>query len=70
MAIKQFKILRADRAAMPVEVGDVVYNSAKYDYGLANDDTRITGIEHVSVTFKEDGDYPFFTIPRQDLEQI
>lgn len=68
--VKQFRIIREDRAAMEVEVGDIVYDSAKHDYGLANDDTRITGIEHVSVTFKEDGDYPFFTIPRADLEEI
>lgn len=68
--VKQFRVIREDRAAMEVEIGDIVYDSIKHDYGLANDDTRITGIEHVSVTFKEDGDYPFFTIPRQDLEEL
>ena len=70
MTIKKFKIIRADRAAMQVEVDDIVYDSVKHDYGLASDDTRITGIEHVSVTFKEDGDYPFFTIPRADLQEV
>jgi hypothetical protein len=56
------------RANGDVKVGDVVYDLHKADYGLANDDTRYTGIEHVSVTFNEDGDYPSFTIPLEDLE--
>ena len=66
----KYKIIREDRAAFPVEIGEVVYKSEKYDYGLASDDTRTTGIDYVSVTFKEDGYYPFFTIPRQDLEEL
>lgn len=32
--------------------------------------TRLTGIEHVSVTLNKDGDYPFFTVPRDHLEPI
>lgn len=68
--LTKYKIIRADRAAIPVEVGDIVYESAKVDYGLANDDTRLTGIPHVSVSLKEDGDYPFFTIPLKDLEVV
>jgi len=68
---KAYKIIRADRSANEAtEVGDIVYESAKHDYGLASDDTDITGIYHVSVTFNEDGDYPFFTIPFEDLEEV
>lgn len=48
--------------------GSIVYSLRGHDYGLASDDTRMTGIEHVSVTLKPDGDYPSFTIPRADLE--
>lgn len=50
--------------------GTLVYDSAKYDYGCSSDDTRITGVKHISVTFKENGDYPFFTIPKYILEEI
>lgn len=68
MLYRSYTVKRADRAASAVQVGDVVYDCKSHDYGCANDDTRLTGIEHVSVTLKEDGDYPFFTIPSGDLE--
>lgn len=48
--------------------GTIVYPCAKPDYGCAGDDTRYTGEEHISVTLKSDGDYPFFTIPCDMLE--
>lgn len=50
--------------------GDIVYECTKHDYGLANDDTRATGVLHTSVTLDENGDYPFFTIPVHNLEEI
>ncbi len=53
-----------------VRAGDTVYELAAYDYGLANDDTRYTGIAHISVTLKPDGDYPSFTVPVRDLREI
>lgn len=50
--------------------GTIVYYCRMADYGCASDDSRITGIEHVSVTLKEDGDYPFFTHPRHMLKKL
>lgn len=50
--------------------GTVVYEAAMHDYGCANDDTRHTGVEHVSVSLKPDGGYPFFTVPRYYLKQV
>lgn len=68
---KSFKLLRADRAAnKSLKIDDIVYDFRSHDYGCANDDTRITGIEHCSVTLDADGGYPFFTIPKMDLEEI
>ena len=49
--------------------GTVVYSCRSSDYGCASDDTRMTGIEHQSVTLKEDGDYPFFTVPVRILQK-
>lgn len=49
--------------------GTVVYSLKGYDYGLASDDTRITGVQHISVTLKSDGDYPSFTIATHKLEK-
>lgn len=50
--------------------GTVVYKTVLYDYGLANDDTRGTGIPHVTVTLDPAGGYPGFTIPKDALEPI
>lgn len=52
------------------KAGSVVYKSTKYDYGCASDDTSITGIYHISVSLDETGDYPFFTVPFDQLEEI
>ena len=57
--------LKADRFEHPA--GTVVYNPRYHDYGLAHDDTRATGIPHVSVTLDSDGGYPTFTVPITDL---
>lgn len=63
--------MRADSRLEPkAAAGAMVYDIKGWDYGLASDDTRLTGIEHVSVTLNADGDYPFFTVPRQDLEEV
>lgn len=50
--------------------GTIVYEPKGWDYGLANDDSRMTGEKHVSVTLNLDGDYPTFTIPECFLEEI
>jgi hypothetical protein len=68
--LSAYLVLRADRASSLVEVGATVYRFEMPDYGCAADDTRLLGFEHVAVTFDPDGDYPFFTIPLADLEQI
>ena len=66
----KYTIIRADRAASEQVAGTVVYDATGYDYGCSSDDTRETGIQHVSVTLNENGDYPFFTIPREDLQAV
>lgn len=66
-----YQVLRTDRAARPdwcPPVGALVY-LGRDCYGCASDDTRITGIEHMSVCANESGQ-PFFTIPRDDLEPV
>ncbi len=52
------------------KAGTVVYDQKYHDYGLSSDDTRQTGVEHVTVTLKPDGDYPGFTVPKHQLEPI
>lgn len=50
--------------------GTVVQKCANHDYGCASDDTRITGVPHISLTLNENGDYPFFTHPFNQLEEV
>lgn len=64
---KKYELL-AERFEHPA--GSIVYKCLMYDYGLASDDTRYTGIEHVSVTLNEDGDCPYFTVPKHQLKEI
>ena len=67
----KYRIKDISRAADPtVQVGDIVVKCKMHDYGLASDDTRITGIEHVSVTKDPEGGWPSFTIPKAHLEQL
>ncbi len=61
------RVLSGTTYAVP---GDTVYDQKGYDYGLSNDDSRLFGIEHVSVTKNSDGSYPGFTIPKRDLRVI
>ena len=67
MYLKKYR-LKFDRFGHAA--GTIVYDCKGHDYGCANDDTRFTGIEHISVTTNEDGDYPFFTVSRNYLESI
>lgn len=61
---------RLKRDRLGHKKGTVVYDCAYHDYGCANDDSRLTGIEHTSVTTDPDGGYPFFTVALYDLEKI
>jgi hypothetical protein len=66
--IAAFKMLIDSAIEPKAKMGTTVYKCRGYDYGLASDDTRMTGIRHISVTLKSDGDYPSFTVAERDLE--
>lgn len=57
------------RFGTTIPAGSTVYQYTGYDYGLAKDDTQITGWQHMSVTLNRDGSTPFFTIPVKDLDE-
>lgn len=68
--MSKFKV-KIDAANEPAaKAGTVVYSPRAHDYGLASDDTRMRGIQHVSVTLQPDGGYPVFTIPEAHLERM
>lgn len=50
--------------------GTLVYEQMFHDYGLASDDTRATGVEHISVTLNSDGGYPGFTAAVSQLQAL
>lgn len=68
--VQAYRVLKDSVLNSTARAGTIVYAGRGYDYGLASDDTRATGIEHVSVTLKRSGDYPTFTVPLRDLEKI
>lgn len=64
-------ILLQDSTIEPrATIGTIVFDCLKYDYGLASDDTEMTGVKHVSVTLDPEGGYPSFTIPISALSAI
>lgn len=66
----KFIVLKDSELEKKATKGTFVYLLMRSDYGLSRDDTETTGIEHISVTLNEDGDYPSFTIPRNHLERV
>jgi len=52
------------------KAGTIVYDPRVYDYNLARDDSRYTGIEHISVTLDPSGGYPVFSVARHDVEPV
>lgn len=67
---KAYKMLRDSEVDTSVKAGDTVYEYFGCDYGCADDDTRILGIEHESFTKNPNGGTPFFTAPIRDVEEI
>ena len=68
--ILKFEMLKDSQIERQAVKGSIVYDCIKYDYGLAKDDTRITGVEHTSVTLESDGGYPYFTVPVEDIKLL
>ena len=67
---RRYEIIEESKIEPMAKRGVIVYGFAKCDYGLARDDSRHTGIEHISVTFNSAGDYPSFTHPRHALRAL
>lgn len=65
--VKGDRVIGQEQLAL---IGETVYDYAGWDYGCANDDTRYTGVKHVTVTKDPNGGTPFFTIPERDLEPV
>lgn len=53
-----------------VEAGAVVYEFKHDDFGLAQQESRLVGVPFISVTLREDGAYPSFTIPVEYLHEL
>lgn len=63
--------MKSDSTLEPkATAGTIVYPIKGHDYGLASDDTRMTGVLHISVTLDKDGGYPSFTVPETALERL
>src|SRR5262249_52283497 len=70
VASKKFRIKESGTNSRDYPAGTICYDLMGHDYGLASDDTRITGMQHVSVTLDPTGDYPSFTVVASSLEEL
>jgi hypothetical protein len=61
-------MLRDSKLEPRATAGTIVYTLRLFDYGSAADDTVLLGKPYISVTLDPDGDYPFFTVPVDDVE--
>ena len=68
--VTQYEMLADSPLERKAVKGAIVYKFVRYDYGLASDDTRMTGVPHVSVTLDPEGGYPFFTVPETAIREI
>jgi len=68
-SVKSFIIINNSRSSRPTSVGDIVYKCMQGDYGVASQDSRMMGVRFISVTYDKDGDYPFFTIAYDDIQE-
>lgn len=66
----KYELLSDSKIEPAAKKGTIAYACTKHDYGCAGDDTRITGRKHVSLSLKEDGDYPFFTHAEDELKVV
>jgi hypothetical protein len=62
-----YRMLKDSDLEPAAKAGTTVYRPKGHDYGLSDDDTRMTGVIHISVTLDPDGGYPLFTVPRADV---
>ncbi len=67
---KTYRMLKDSSLEPKAVIGTIVYGISHHDYGLASDDSRMTGVPHISVTLNSEGLYPFFTVPLADLEAL
>lgn len=67
---KKYELITSSRVNADAVSGTIVYEFTKCDYGLADDDTRLTGMEHRSVTLEPSGDYPSFTHTVSGMREI
>jgi len=67
--MSKYKFKRTDRASVEIPTGqEFCYTFSGCNYGCANDDSRLTGVEHDAMTLDPSGNGHFFTIPKEDLE--
>ena len=67
--VKSFIVLNNSRSSKPTSVGDIIYKCVQCDFGVASQDSRMMGAQFISVTYDKDGDYPFFTIAYDDIQE-
>lgn len=69
MALKKY-LIEIDSINPMARKGTYVYECTRYDYGAAKTDTALLNRHCVTVTYNEDGDYPFLVLPMDILSEV
>ncbi len=65
----KYRLKSDSKIYLAAKAGMIVTEYTGFDYGLADDDTHTKGSKRITV-IAEDGSFPFFTHPADDLEEI
>jgi len=68
--MKAYEILVDSQIEPEAKVGTLCYELKGIDFGAAEHDSHVLGVECVAVSLKESGDYPFFCIPAAHLKEL
>ena len=68
--MRAYRIIRASTNEPRAVAGSIVYETLLPDFGLAAEDTSMTGVPHLSVTLDNDGMGPSFSIPAADVVEV
>lgn len=64
----KYKLLKDSQIHLAAKAGDTVYEFLGHDFGCVRDDMLCGGLTTKAVTLSLDENFPFFTVPVEDLE--
>jgi hypothetical protein len=67
--IQRYEVLQT-AALSGLHVGEIVYKFRGNDYGIAEDDTELSGFPHICITMDPSGQGEFISVREQDVKLL